>query len=1001
MRNDTKTFSLISIFLLFSIFVLGCSKSGDGVFVVPSASVANTGGGGGGGGGGAVVAPTTLTITNDPTGTLNGAALSGNISITYDLTNSSSVLSTLIAEFSVNGVVFDTMTQGTGSDGVTGLTSSPSGTAHTFVWNSSANLPSSIGPRENIVIRLTATAQGSSVSSSDTSSAFDVNNNLGVPSATVSTPGTSSGTILVSYTLSDVDGDLINIIPEFSTNDGTSFSPATQGLGGNGTTGLATGSRTFAWQSAADIPGMSTAVRFRISPFDAETGIPGTNPAAFTVDNSTAPLATINTAGGGTLTGDATISVTFTDATATSPTTADIEFSTNGGLSFSPCTADATSDFDSSTDLSGSLGVALDFVWDTATDIPAGSGLVSNVIFRITPIESGVDGVPDSITVNVDNSGGGGGGFTFRPSTDKWRINILEDDDADTTPDFNEGLANADSGTNPGFDGNVPAARDALLSQLNVYYRNNADGSAAVGGMPISFQDGNGAGGTAPSPGTLQSAGFDALDFSSIAMRNIYHIAGEGGSNNPVGVAFFTSGGNTSIENNSQTGTFQSGSEELGVFIDRHNFFWNGTGFSPTQRTLAEYMKFLGQVTAHEIGHSIDFDHNSGSVSATNNIMAASSTIGPGVTFAFNNTQFSSGLGYMPGPNRCCNEMGLTPLQLIRSAEVIVLGTRGDGEAPLSFHVLEHLYGDRTSETVWLQNVEASHPIFQLPKETLFLACLQENGAFYQIIPNGAGLFAVSDQSEWIDLFRDYIALFERQESVTFREELQSRLQQDILSSSEQIRKNAMYEMMLERLAPELTEETVQILLNSLRHPNRSLHEKIVATQVLTLVARPEYGETLLEYGLEAPKTLLQAIAGALETSLGREETVQQLLVQLPKLTDSSFQNAITLMGWQKTSGAVSALTVLLKTELEAETLITLADALGRIQDPTALIELQNAIRATASVQAKQHLYRAIGQIGTIEAKLWLKQEQIRNSDPHLAETIRLSERFAHTLEIR
>lgn len=995
------------IILLAEIFFLlpliSCDNGGgnDQVFFVSPVVVGGGGAGGGGGGGGGAVAPTTITITGAPTGTLNGTDLSGNISITYDLTNASSLLTNLTAQFSVNGVVFDTMTQGVGSDGTSGLTSSPTGTPHTFVWDSANNLPSSFGPRTNVIMRLTATAVGAT-STFDTSSTFDVNNNLGVPSATVSTPSTSSGTILISYTLSDLDGDLINIIPEFSIDNGISFFPATQGFGGDGITSLAPGARTFAWQSAADVTGMSALVRFQIRPFDAETGIPGINPAAFVVDNSTVPVATITTPGGGTLTGDETISVTFTDTTPNSPTTADIEFSTNGGLSFSPCTPDITSDFTSTTDLSPLLGVPLDFVWDTVADIPGTSGVVTSVIFRITPIEIATDGIPDSITVTVDNTGGGGSGFTFRTGTDKWQINTAEDDDTDTTADFIEGLTNANSGTNPAFQSNVPLATDTLLSQLNVYYRNNADGSATAGGLDISFQTAAGAGGTAPSPGTLQNSGFDSLDFSSIAIRNILHIPAESGSNNPVGVAFFTSGGNTSIENNSQTGFFP-GPVELGVFIDRQNFFWNSTGFSPSQRTLAEYMKFLGQVTAHEIGHSIDFAHTSATppAPATNNIMAASGVVGPGVSYAFDNTLFANAQTYMPGPNRCCNPMGMTPIRLLQESQSVVLGKRLNTQYPIAFQVQETLYGEPAENVIWIEGMNFTHPIYQLSEDTLFVACLKPYKQGFIVTPGEDGLFAIPQSSVWIDHFQAYANLLNQKSSPNFQQLLLAQLQSDLYSNEEQIRLHSMYELMLSRLVSALTSESLQTLLHLFSDETHSLTERQTAIQILTLSGKPEFSNEIQTLGLRAPAELLQGIAGALETSLGSEQATQSLLTILENASDTERHNAIVLLGWQRSPLATESLMTLLQHESQEAIQIALADALGRIADPSALPVLQTAVRSTGSVTLKKHLYRAIGQIKTDTAKIWLRQESYRNPDPSLQATIRQAENFAHTMEIR
>ena len=86
--------------------------------------------------------------------------------------------------------------------------------------------------------------------------------------------GTFCGDVQVPYTLKDAEGDLCNIIVEFS-KDGINFLPATQGAGGDGLTNLSTSlagvNHIFVWDSRANNVGLSLEerVQLKVRPFDA------------------------------------------------------------------------------------------------------------------------------------------------------------------------------------------------------------------------------------------------------------------------------------------------------------------------------------------------------------------------------------------------------------------------------------------------------------------------------------------------------------------------------------------------------------------------------------------------------------------------------------------------------------------------------------------------------------------------------------------------------------
>ena len=89
-------------------------------------------------------------------------------------------------------------------------------------------------------------------------------------------PAAGSG-ILVHYDLDDTEGDLVDVLVEFST-DGVSYSAATRGMGGDPVTGLATTpgmptSYVFDWDHTVDLPMGAPMAWIRVTPSDPfETG---------------------------------------------------------------------------------------------------------------------------------------------------------------------------------------------------------------------------------------------------------------------------------------------------------------------------------------------------------------------------------------------------------------------------------------------------------------------------------------------------------------------------------------------------------------------------------------------------------------------------------------------------------------------------------------------------------------------------------------------------------
>lgn len=151
-------------------FVAGCPGDDD-----------DGGGGSGGGGGGGGILPV-VTITQLPA---NGS--SGDVAILYTITDPDSAgvdIAIEVQDQSSGGNPFVDISgaQGTGSDGVTGLSASAAGEAHVFVWDTSAVATSA---PVSFVVRITP-SDGTGAGTAVTSTAFTIDNSGGGSTVTAS-----------------------------------------------------------------------------------------------------------------------------------------------------------------------------------------------------------------------------------------------------------------------------------------------------------------------------------------------------------------------------------------------------------------------------------------------------------------------------------------------------------------------------------------------------------------------------------------------------------------------------------------------------------------------------------------------------------------------------------------------------------------------------------------------------------------------------------------------
>ncbi|MFC1582175.1 FG-GAP-like repeat-containing protein [Planctomycetota bacterium] len=177
-------------------------------------------------------------------------------------------------------------------DGDTGLTSSPTGIAHTIGWDFVTDLVSGFY-NGTVAVRIVPKDPDTGIAGD--SNLFTFGNQ--VPSATVVQPsGEQSGNIVIEYNLIDSTSDLCSVAVAYSTN-GTVYNPASIVSGEISNLSSSPGAgtvHTLTWNSKAHAElddERVTTVTVRITPTDSEAGTFGTT-ADFIVNNNAAPSVT-------------------------------------------------------------------------------------------------------------------------------------------------------------------------------------------------------------------------------------------------------------------------------------------------------------------------------------------------------------------------------------------------------------------------------------------------------------------------------------------------------------------------------------------------------------------------------------------------------------------------------------------------------------------------------------------------------------------------------------
>ena len=226
---------------------------------------------------------------------------SGNITVTYNLTDPNNDQCSLGVFYSLNdGVSWTATTNLTGT--VTGLVP---GTGKTLIWNSAADVS---GTQSTVKVKLVPN-DGITAGTEGISGSFALANN-GLPTVSnVRTTG-STGAVAITYDLADPNSDPCSISVFYSTDGGVNYTATTALSGATSSIPIGT-NKIVTWNSATNVPGAAM-VKIKVVPSDGSgTGTPGES-ANFSITNNSIPVVSAVTTSGAN--GSIGVTYTLTDA---------------------------------------------------------------------------------------------------------------------------------------------------------------------------------------------------------------------------------------------------------------------------------------------------------------------------------------------------------------------------------------------------------------------------------------------------------------------------------------------------------------------------------------------------------------------------------------------------------------------------------------------------------------------------------------------------------------
>ena len=296
--------------------------------------------------------------------------LSGNITISYQLSDSESDVLTLVGEYSVDGIWNPALTQ-------TGITSN--NYSGSLTWNSLTELQGK--DDEDVQFRITVV--DIDTGNTATTLPFHVDNNS-LPSVSISTPtGELSGDIIISYQLADIENDVLALIGEYAINGIWSLALTKTGITSNNYSGSVT------WNSLTELQGIDDEfVQFRITVADIDPGTTATT-SPFHVDNNSLPSVSIFTPTEES-SGNIAISYQLTDIESDVLTLIG-EYAVDGIWNPALTQTGITSN-----DYSGSL------IWNSLLNLPGIDD--TDIMFRITVKDNDTGNTSATSSFHVDNN---------------------------------------------------------------------------------------------------------------------------------------------------------------------------------------------------------------------------------------------------------------------------------------------------------------------------------------------------------------------------------------------------------------------------------------------------------------------------------------------------------------------------------------------------------------------------------------------------------------------
>jgi len=309
---------------------------------------------------------------------------SGNVEIRYQLEDKESDASAIKCEYSTDdGFNWHdaTVASQTKID--------PTRYTGTVIWDSKTDLPDL--DREDVRFRVTPFDNDEGLS--DVTGSFHLDNNVAPAVKVQPVNGKVNADVDVSYEISDVDANDVNLKAEYSTDNGASWHEATVG-GGVDNISPDKYAGGFLWNSYADLPGVDNAdVLLRVTPSDNDPGTPALVQKIH-VDNNDPPQISL-TDFYEEQKGDVTIEYNVTDAESDA-VSVDFEFSTDGGATWKKPTLSTPVTGVSSSSYAGSV------VWHSAQDV---KGLDSSqIIVRATPKDNDVGPSFETTPFQVDDN---------------------------------------------------------------------------------------------------------------------------------------------------------------------------------------------------------------------------------------------------------------------------------------------------------------------------------------------------------------------------------------------------------------------------------------------------------------------------------------------------------------------------------------------------------------------------------------------------------------------